>query len=81
MHLPVRLTHFKTRRAVGRTGKKIGFVAGSSDGSVSVPASVGTAVPVDVNKKASALFQADAAEVLRVYQFFYKRKTTLKMIF
>ena len=33
------------------------------------------------NKKASALFQADAAEEFRVYQFFYKRKTTLKMIF
>ena len=31
--------------------------------------------------KASALFQADAAEELQVYPLFYKRKTTLKMIF
>ena len=32
-------------------------------------------------KRASALFQADAAEELRVYLIFYKRKTTLKMTF
>jgi hypothetical protein len=56
-------------------------VAGCGDGSVSVPASLGDFVPGLVNKKASALFQADAAEVLRVYQFFYKLKNTLKMIF
>jgi hypothetical protein len=43
-------------------------VAGCGDGSVSVPASLGDFVPGLVNKKASALFQADAAEVLRVYK-------------
>ena len=62
MHLPVRLTHFKTRRASGRTGPEIGLVAGCRDGAVSVPASVGDSVPVDVKGKASDLLQA----VLRV---------------
>jgi hypothetical protein len=36
--------------------------------------SLGDFVPGLVNKKASALFQADAAEVLRVYQFFINEK-------
>jgi hypothetical protein len=39
-------------------------VAGCGDGTVFIPASVGDFVPGLVNKKASALFQADAAEVL-----------------
>ena len=56
-------------------------MAGCGDGSVSVPASLGDFVPGLVNKKTSALFQADAAEELRVYLIFYKRKTTLKMTF
>jgi hypothetical protein len=51
LHLPVRLTHFKTRRASGRTGPEIRFVAGSGDGAVFIPASVGDSVPVDVKGK------------------------------
>ena len=39
-------------------------MAGCGDGSVSVPASLGDFVPGLVNKKTSALFQADAVEVL-----------------
>ena len=56
-------------------------MSGCGDGTVSVPASIGDFVPGLVNKKASALFQADAAEELQVYPLFYKRKTTLKMTF
>ena len=58
MHLQVRFVPLKTRWAFGRTGPEIGLVAGSGDGTISVPAPVGDTVPVDVKGKSTGLFQA-----------------------
>ena len=73
LYLPVRFVPLKTRRAFGRTGPEIRFVAGSGDGAVFIPAPVGDSVPVDVRGKSSCLFQAGCE--LSVLSFMLQIKT------